>query len=286
MLVKKLTFDKDDRVFFVGDVHGRYTLLMEQLNNVGFDIKRGDKLISVGDLIDSGFENDQTLSLISEPWVDVAEGNHEKMMRTATKNMTKKDFEIISSFLIDQNGLQKLQDIKDDIAGEEVHHEVGNTLSPAEIMWISNGGAWFYDVFETKGFKYRKAQADSLASAKLPIAIEVHHPLGLVGVVHAGIKSNNWNMVGAIARIRPSQLLWMRDHITAFEEGRSNAYKAGFVKGVDALVVGHSIPRGNVPLVLANTMYIDVNAKAGKAPFVIEIRELLKAVFTVGLKTG
>jgi len=277
MLVRKLSFDKTDRVFFVGDVHGRYSLLMEQLDKAMFSPENGDTLISVGDLIDSGSECDLALGLLDKPWFKMVMGNHEWLMNQATKDITQKDFDRVSSFLIDRNGLQKLYDLRDGIALDDVAQEIDDALTREELNWTANGGAWFYDVFEVKGFAFRKAQAVALDKANLPLAIEVDHPMGLVGVVHAGIKSNNWGLVGAVARFRPQQLMWMRDHINGFESGDKTAYEAGFVKGVDALVVGHSVSRRRLPLIIANTMYIDVNAKGGFAPFVIEIIELINA---------
>ncbi len=43
-------------IFVVGDLHGCYTLLMNELDKVSFDPAR-DLLISVGDLVDRGAEN-------------------------------------------------------------------------------------------------------------------------------------------------------------------------------------------------------------------------------------
>lgn len=277
MLVKKLSFNKDVRVFFVGDIHARYTLLVQELKAIGFSPENGDILVSVGDIIDAGGENDETLLLLDEPWFHVTEGNHENLMKKAIKKLTEKNFNYVSSFLVDRAGMQKIYDLVDGIATDEVEMEIRDALTNDELNWIANGGAWFYDVFDQKGYNYRQRQANALMAADLPLAIEVSHPLGLVGVVHAGLKSNNWSLVGSVARFRPAQLMWMRDHINAFESGKKNAYEAGFVKGVDALVVGHSIPEQKLPLVLANTMYLDVGAKSGSAPFIIELSELLKA---------
>lgn len=48
----------------VGDLHGCNTLLMEKLDEVGFDTSR-DLLISVGDLTDRGEENVECLALLN-----------------------------------------------------------------------------------------------------------------------------------------------------------------------------------------------------------------------------
>lgn len=51
-------------IFVVGDLHGCYTLLMNELDKVSFDPAR-DLLISVGDLVDRGAENVECLDLIT-----------------------------------------------------------------------------------------------------------------------------------------------------------------------------------------------------------------------------
>ncbi|MEB7645873.1 metallophosphoesterase [Enterobacter hormaechei] len=66
-------------IFVVGDLHGCYTLLMNELEKVSFD-PTSDLLISVGDLIDRGTENVECLDLITQPWFRAVRGNHEQMM--------------------------------------------------------------------------------------------------------------------------------------------------------------------------------------------------------------
>ncbi|HAU5795873.1 TPA: serine/threonine protein phosphatase [Citrobacter amalonaticus] len=66
-------------IFVVGDLHGCYTLLMNELDKVSFDPAR-DLLISVGDLVDRGAENVECLDLITMPWFRSVRGNHEQMM--------------------------------------------------------------------------------------------------------------------------------------------------------------------------------------------------------------
>lgn len=66
-------------IFVVGDLHGCYTLLMNELEKVSFD-PACDLLISVGDLVDRGAENVECLDLITMPWFRAVCGNHEQMM--------------------------------------------------------------------------------------------------------------------------------------------------------------------------------------------------------------
>ncbi|HFM1254392.1 TPA: metallophosphoesterase, partial [Escherichia coli] len=66
-------------IWVVGDLHGCYTLLMNELHRVDFDPTQ-DLLISVGDLIDRGTENVECLELLQMPWFRSVMGNHERLM--------------------------------------------------------------------------------------------------------------------------------------------------------------------------------------------------------------
>ena len=74
--LQKNEFGKD---YFVGDVHGCYTTLMDKLDAIKFD-RKNDRLISVGDLVDRGPKSYDCIKLISEPWFHAVLGNHEDMM--------------------------------------------------------------------------------------------------------------------------------------------------------------------------------------------------------------
>lgn len=65
--------------YFVGDIHGQYSHLLEQLDAVAFD-RCHDRLIATGDLIDRGEENTEVLDLLQQPWFFSVLGNHEIMM--------------------------------------------------------------------------------------------------------------------------------------------------------------------------------------------------------------
>lgn len=76
---RSLPRNTSGRDFFVGDIHGHYSHLLEQLAAVDFDA-RHDRLIAVGDLIDRGSENLEVLALLDQPWFHSVLGNHEIMM--------------------------------------------------------------------------------------------------------------------------------------------------------------------------------------------------------------
>ncbi len=65
-------------IYVVGDLHGSYSLLMQELKNLNFDF-HNDLLICTGDLIDRGTENLECISLLEQPWFVTVRGNHEEM---------------------------------------------------------------------------------------------------------------------------------------------------------------------------------------------------------------
>lgn len=70
--------DTAGRVLVVGDIHGCFSQLEEELKNIGFD-RNTDTLLSVGDLVDRGFESEKVIDYLSEPWFYAIRGNHEQM---------------------------------------------------------------------------------------------------------------------------------------------------------------------------------------------------------------
>lgn len=82
MRVKHLPENTKGRDFVIGDLHDCYSLLMAEMQRVGFDKSR-DRIISVGDLVDRGPESFKCLSLPYEPWFHAVRGNHEELMAEA-----------------------------------------------------------------------------------------------------------------------------------------------------------------------------------------------------------
>ena len=72
------------RIFVVGDLHGCWLDLNEEMYKVQFDTQT-DLLISVGDLIDRGTHNIECLELLNQPWFKAVIGNHEIMALDAVK---------------------------------------------------------------------------------------------------------------------------------------------------------------------------------------------------------
>lgn len=69
----------EGRDFFVGDIHGMYSLFFDVLASVDFDFDT-DRVFAVGDLIDRGPESLKCLTLITKDWFFSVRGNHEELM--------------------------------------------------------------------------------------------------------------------------------------------------------------------------------------------------------------
>lgn len=67
------------RDFIVGDVHGHFGKLSAHLTAIGFNADAGDRLFSVGDLVDRGPESESAEEWLDFPWFFAVAGNHEQM---------------------------------------------------------------------------------------------------------------------------------------------------------------------------------------------------------------
>lgn len=64
------------RDFAVGDIHGSFKALQKALDAIGFN-PDGDRLFSVGDLVDRGPESHEVLAWLDQPWFHAVCGNHD-----------------------------------------------------------------------------------------------------------------------------------------------------------------------------------------------------------------
>lgn len=76
-LVERFSLNERGRDLIVGDIHGHFTRLQVRLDAIGFDPSAGDRLFSVGDLVDRGPESDEALDWIARPWFHPVQGNHD-----------------------------------------------------------------------------------------------------------------------------------------------------------------------------------------------------------------
>jgi len=153
---RELPVNKQGTDYFVGDIHGNYFLLLEQLKQLNFSA--GDRLIAVGDLIDRGQDSALCLQLLKQPWFFSALGNHEHMFLQAS------DVHIYG-----------MEHCRNDAA---VNHWYRHCL---------NGGDWLaqYQAEEIQEFKGLIEQHCSLA-----LSIETKSANERIGVVHAAAPDN------------------------------------------------------------------------------------------------
>lgn len=78
-MIKHFTRNTTGRDLVVGDIHGHFAKLQCALDAVGFDPAAGDRLFSVGDLVDRGPESASVLDWLDLPWFHPVIGNHEDM---------------------------------------------------------------------------------------------------------------------------------------------------------------------------------------------------------------
>jgi serine/threonine protein phosphatase 1 len=130
-----------------------------------------------------------------------------------------------------------------------------------------NGGGWFLALDN-----YRQ-QLTAQAFETLPIAIEIDHQVGRIGIVHADIWGGSWDeftteIAGELSNSRRHKMaevaLWSRSRIQALDDtGISDLF---------ALFVGHTPVKA--PLVLGNVAYIDTGAVFGNGLCMIDIAQV------------
>ncbi len=204
------------RDLVVGDVHGHFATLRHALAELEFG--PGDRLFSLGDLIDRGPDSLQALS-----WIDgkepparfdlVIRGNHEQLMLDALAPEISAAYE---------------------------------PLWPTDRdLWYGNGGYWW----EERGPDDPRPEAWTAALGALPFAARIETPHGPVGLVHACPVHRSWeDLEKALARSGPDsrrtrmRALWSRiwHRFPQSEIGESGREYAGPVAGVRAVVTGHT----------------------------------------------
>lgn len=92
-LVQRFTRNTKGRDLIIGDIHGCFTKMGSALRAVGFDPDAGDRLFSVGDLVDRGPESIEALNFLTADFVHAVAGNHEDMaVRWPNGNMDAQNY--------------------------------------------------------------------------------------------------------------------------------------------------------------------------------------------------
>lgn len=77
--IRSFTKNENGIDYVLGDIHGRFDLVYENLKEVKFDPTK-DRLFCVGDLIDRGPYSKHVVQFLKLPFVHAIKGNHEDML--------------------------------------------------------------------------------------------------------------------------------------------------------------------------------------------------------------
>lgn len=224
-LISYLKIDSHKKLFVVGDLHGCYGLLLEELKKINFNFA-SDLLICTGDLIDRGNENLECISLLKQPWFRTVRGNHEEMCIKGQYDTNIRD----------------------------IH--------------IRNGGEWFYRLPQQKQLEI------SNNFMELPVVIEIELEGKKIGIVHADIDIQDWNIFKQdifkgdykIPGITSSysNALWGRGRIRNY----SNHYD--IVENINEIYLGHTIVKEYTKI--DNCHYIDVGSSFTSKLCIIKVQ--------------
>lgn len=212
------------RLIIVGDIHGSLTKLIESLEYIGFDTDY-DTLVSVGDLIDRGPENLETLE-----WF-------EKAIKSGNVHMVRGNHD---DFLVEFAEVQA-----------EYLAKNPNIKLPAGVssLWMNNGGSW------AAGLPAETIQHHAAWLKEQPYQLEILTDNGLkYGVVHAEIW-DDWEITKAGLDTNRTQqrLTWGRTKIQQAAQGYASR-----AEGVDVLFCGHSVVQAATTV--GNQVYLDTGA--------------------------
>jgi len=150
LFVKKMqsgpATDPGDRIYAIGDVHGRFDLLQQLMvriaeHSASLKLPSSLNIIFLGDLIDRGPDSLKVLEYLFElqrqvKGVVVLQGNHEEIFLKAIDG----DLRVFRSWL-SYGGAQMLQSLGVAVPGrdddlEECLAEMRRAISPALVTWI------------------------------------------------------------------------------------------------------------------------------------------------------
>lgn len=275
---KRIRLPALDKIWFCGDVHGQYDLLLTALRQAGFNPELGHRLFACGDLIDVGPQSAQVIQLLQEPWFDSVEGNHERMMLQALSGWDSARYADSMQYLHQHGGMDILKRYQRGQAHIAELTAFADRLGAAFGRWLlKGGGGWFFS--EQTTFEQQVDTLNALRAARLPKVIELRTDQKRLGVVHAQPLSDRWvDTVQGNGRGVEQILQWSRTEFQAFVGdgvGTKHRCVAAHVYGVDAVVFGHSIVQTSQPVARANRVYLDVGAKYGVMPCVMNAEEVL-----------
>ena len=244
MKIRYLFKNKKGRDFVCGDLHGCFTLLEQKLDDVAFNPKL-DRLFSVGDIIDRGFDSSKALHYLQQNWFYCIRGNHEQMFLDWCIEPTPGFRNDAFRFHMHNGGVWvadylgvHIQQLADDVLEDPLITE----RYPALKRWVD-------------------------AIRKLPFAIEIKSNQKKIGLVHAEIPDNvTWSSLEA--ELNKTNVLYSvlfsRKYI------RCRKPKKYHIHGVDEIYCGHTIIE--MPKKIGNINYIDTGAFSHQNLTLIELQ--------------
>lgn len=206
MKLLKIPFNEKGRDFFVGDIHGKYDMLMDKLKEVNFDYDI-DRLFAVGDLVDRGIQNLECLSLLLEPWFHSVKGNHEDLLEKSCKTRLWKE-------------------------------EKQWRFCPWYNCHANNGGEWADDL------NAKELQFCIEMCSELPLCIVIGEGPDRVNVIHAefprGTKDEDIDY--PFRGMTAERLMWDRNIMGAPEVPPETyvTYRRGLIPGLSLTICGHT----------------------------------------------
>lgn len=165
--------------YFIGDIHGCFTLVEKALEAAGFN-KKTDRLICLGDLTDRGPESHRAADFLEESWFISLQGNHcAFVFKTAELLLSGDDAKI-------------------------------NKSADARTC-VSNGGTWLL------GQNDHELERIVQTFAHMPLAIEYQDEQGnmLAGLIHAEVDPDyTWGEVRDYLEQLPSDFVYSLDDET------------------------------------------------------------------------
>jgi hypothetical protein len=246
--ILRIRKNKHGTDYWIGDIHGCYSLLEEALLKIGFD-KTKDRLFVLGDLIDRGPESYLAAEYLQHPWFIALQGNHDAFVYHTAKALL------------------------DESAGKSFVSRDDQDVSTC----LGNGGSWI--LMQTDSTLAEIVDQFSF----LPLLIEYQDDDGtpLLGMVHAEVSPDtSWKeIVNAVEKLPDDFVyslrlgehsligttVWGRAKYKTSkrtpEESRSKSLKNSLkTPGIPLLVCGHNVVSDKIhdgPYRIENNRLID-----------------------------
>jgi serine/threonine protein phosphatase 1 len=166
--------------YFVGDIHGCFTLLEIELTKIGFN-KSKDRLFALGDLVDRGPDSYLAVEYADEPWFVPLMGNHDAFTYWLARYMIREE------------------------RGEPTKGFAELDCAHA----VKNGGSWI--MMQPASW----LQAYVRMVEAMPIAIEYRDEKGkvLAGMVHAELQQDmNWMGLKKLLKVLPHDYVFSTEN--------------------------------------------------------------------------